>query len=91
MVAFGESMLCMKVGLSYAAWFGMGHDLGVVNEISMVSCEKHASARKLVPADVYSYPEDDTVEDPLLAKHLQHFGIDFSSLQKVSPLVLLVT
>ncbi|XP_074586627.1 ubiquitin carboxyl-terminal hydrolase 14-like isoform X2 [Curcuma longa] len=33
-------------------------------------------------ADVYSYPEDDTVEDPLLAQHLAFFGIDFSSLQK---------
>ncbi|XP_031100791.1 ubiquitin carboxyl-terminal hydrolase 14 isoform X1 [Ipomoea triloba] len=33
-------------------------------------------------ADVYSYPEDDSVVDPLLAQHLAHFGIDFSSLQK---------
>jgi hypothetical protein len=33
--------------------------------------------------DVFSYPEDDSVEDPLLAQHLSHFGIDFSSLQKV--------
>ncbi|WOL18550.1 ubiquitin carboxyl-terminal hydrolase 14 [Canna indica] len=33
-------------------------------------------------ADVFSYPEDDTVEDPLLAQHLAFFGIDFSSLQK---------
>ncbi|KAG1365405.1 putative Ubiquitin carboxyl-terminal hydrolase 14 [Cocos nucifera] len=33
-------------------------------------------------ADVFSYPEDDGVEDPLLAQHLAFFGIDFSSLQK---------
>ncbi|KAJ7540223.1 hypothetical protein O6H91_10G005900 [Diphasiastrum complanatum] len=33
-------------------------------------------------ADVYSYPEDETVEDPFLAQHLAHFGIDFSSLKK---------
>lgn len=33
-------------------------------------------------ADVFSYPEDESVEDPLLAEHLSHFGIDFSSLQK---------
>ncbi|RAL39948.1 hypothetical protein DM860_008088 [Cuscuta australis] len=33
-------------------------------------------------ADVFSYPEDDSVLDPLLAQHLAHFGIDFSSLQK---------
>ena len=34
-------------------------------------------------SDVFSYPEDESVLDPLLAKHLAHFGIDFSSLQKV--------
>ncbi|KAJ0774305.1 putative ubiquitinyl hydrolase 1 [Helianthus annuus] len=33
-------------------------------------------------ADVFSYPEDDSVTDPLLAEHLAFFGIDFSSLQK---------
>ncbi|KAH9612600.1 hypothetical protein KSS87_003752 [Heliosperma pusillum] len=36
----------------------------------------------LEAADVYSYPEDDSVIDPLLPQHLAHFGIDFSSLQK---------
>jgi hypothetical protein len=39
-------------------------------------------------SDVFSYPEDDSVEDPLLAQHLSHFGIDFSSLQKVSNYIL---
>jgi ubiquitin carboxyl-terminal hydrolase 5/13 len=38
----------------------------------------------LEAADVYSYPEDDTVEDPLLAEHLAHFGINFSVLTKVN-------
>ncbi|KAK4484369.1 hypothetical protein RD792_006947 [Penstemon davidsonii] len=33
-------------------------------------------------SDVYSYDEDASILDPLLAQHLQHFGIDFSSLQK---------
>lgn len=33
-------------------------------------------------ADIYSYPEDNSVLDPLLAQHLAFFGIDFSSLQK---------
>ncbi|XP_043689178.1 ubiquitin carboxyl-terminal hydrolase 14 [Telopea speciosissima] len=33
-------------------------------------------------ADVFSYPEDEIVADPLLAQHLAFFGIDFSSLQK---------
>ncbi|XP_057729312.1 ubiquitin carboxyl-terminal hydrolase 14 [Arachis stenosperma] len=36
----------------------------------------------LEAADVYSYPEDNSVLDPHLAQHLAFFGIDFSSLQK---------
>ncbi|KAF3512348.1 hypothetical protein F2Q69_00003920 [Brassica cretica] len=36
----------------------------------------------LEAADVYSYPEDDSVLDPHLAQHLAHFGIDFSTMQK---------
>lgn len=35
-------------------------------------------------SDVFSYPEDESVLDPQLAQHLAFFGIDFSSLQKVS-------
>lgn len=41
-------------------------------------------AKTFGSSDVYSYPEDDSVLDPLLAEHLAHFGIDFSSMQKVS-------
>jgi len=37
----------------------------------------------LLLADVYSYPEDDMVIDPLLADHLAHFGIDIMSMKKV--------
>ncbi|KAM3965206.1 ubiquitin specific protease 5 [Aphomia sociella] len=32
--------------------------------------------------DVYSYVEDDMVEDPHLAEHLKHFGINVQQLQK---------
>lgn len=32
--------------------------------------------------DVYSYPEDDMVEDPHLKKHLAHFGINVGQLEK---------
>ncbi|CAH0398212.1 unnamed protein product [Chilo suppressalis] len=32
--------------------------------------------------DVYSYAEDDMVEDPFLADHLKHFGINVQQLQK---------
>ena len=34
-------------------------------------------------ADVYSYDEDDMVEDPKLSQHLAHFGIDITSMTKV--------
>ncbi|XP_012943911.1 ubiquitin carboxyl-terminal hydrolase 5 [Aplysia californica] len=33
-------------------------------------------------ADVFSYEEDDMVEDPYLAKHLAHFGINMAALEK---------
>ncbi|ALC43107.1 CG12082 [Drosophila busckii] len=33
-------------------------------------------------SDVFSYPEDDMVLDPHLAKHLTHFGINMAAMQK---------
>ena len=35
------------------------------------------------PVDVYSYDEDDMVEDPNLAQHLAHFGINITQMEKV--------
>ena len=32
---------------------------------------------------MYSYEEDDMVEDPNLAKHLAHFGINLAQMEKV--------
>ncbi|CAL1541737.1 unnamed protein product [Lymnaea stagnalis] len=48
---------------------------------------KHPLAVKLgtitaTSGDVYSYVEDDMVEDPYLAKHLAHFGINVAALEK---------
>ena len=37
----------------------------------------------LCPVDVYSYDEDDMVEDPNLAQHLAHFGINITQMEKV--------
>lgn len=34
-------------------------------------------------ADVFSYAEDEMVEDPLLSQHLAHFGINVASMSKV--------
>lgn len=39
-------------------------------------------------ADVFSYDEDDMVEDPNLAVHLAHFGINITQMEKVSELSL---
>ena len=33
--------------------------------------------------DVFSYDEDDMVEDPNLAQHLAHFGINIAQMEKV--------
>ncbi|XP_045773142.1 ubiquitin carboxyl-terminal hydrolase 5 isoform X2 [Maniola jurtina] len=38
--------------------------------------------------DVYSYAEDDMVEDPYLADHLKHFGINVQQLQKTDKSML---
>ena len=37
--------------------------------------------------DVFSYPEDDMVEDPHLAEHLKHFGINIANLVKTDKTV----
>jgi ubiquitin carboxyl-terminal hydrolase 5/13 len=34
-------------------------------------------------ADVFSYDEDDMVEDPNLIAHLAHFGINIAQMEKV--------
>ncbi|KAK2193829.1 hypothetical protein NP493_5g12009 [Ridgeia piscesae] len=65
-------------------WDGSGGNNHAVEHYEQA---KHPLAVKLgtiTPdgADVYSYDEDDMVEDPYLAKHLAHFGIDIMSMQK---------
>eukprot|EP00850_Spirogloea_muscicola_P004468 SM000019S05012 [mRNA] locus=s19:437352:442456:- [translate_table: standard] len=67
-------------------WDGTG---GNNHAVEHYEATKHLLAVKLGiitadldAADVCSYPEDDAVVDPLLAQHLAHFGIDFSSLEK---------
>lgn len=42
-----------------------------------------AKIHSLIFIDVFSYGEDDMVEDPFLAKHLAHFGINITALEKV--------
>ncbi|ELT92166.1 hypothetical protein CAPTEDRAFT_182887 [Capitella teleta] len=65
-------------------WDGTGGNDHAVNHYAET---KHPLAVKLGTitaegGDVFSYDEDDMVEDPHLAKHLAHFGIDVMSMQK---------
>jgi len=39
-------------------------------------------------ADVYSYDEDEMVEDPLLAQHLAHFGINLAQMENTDKSML---
>jgi hypothetical protein len=56
----------------------------IITAVSERKCHSDRACFVGLVADVYSYPEDDTVEDPLLAEHLAHFGINFSVLTKVN-------
>ncbi|KAK6132743.1 hypothetical protein DH2020_033548 [Rehmannia glutinosa] len=67
-------------------WDGSGGNDHAVNHYNVtkypLAVKLGTITADLEAADVYSYDEDASVVDPLLAHHLQHFGIDFSSLQK---------
>ncbi|XP_073028592.1 ubiquitin carboxyl-terminal hydrolase 14-like [Primulina eburnea] len=67
-------------------WDGSGGNDHAVNHYSVtkypLAVKLGTITADLEAADVYSYDEDASVIDPLLAQHMQHFGIDFSSLQK---------
>ncbi|KAL8506022.1 hypothetical protein ACS0TY_017035 [Phlomoides rotata] len=67
-------------------WDGSGGNDHAVNHYNVtrypLAVKLGTITADLEAADVYSYEEDAIVMDPLLAQHLQHFGIDFSSLQK---------
>ncbi|GER56538.1 ubiquitin carboxyl-terminal hydrolase [Striga asiatica] len=67
-------------------WDGSGGNDHAVNHYNVtkfpLAVKLGTITADIEAADVYSYDEDASVVDPLLAQHLQHFGIDFSSLQK---------
>ncbi|KAJ4843006.1 ubiquitin-specific protease ubp14 [Turnera subulata] len=54
----------------------------VVFHRTMICVMLRFSVDFVMSSDVFSYPEDDSVLDPLLAQHLAFYGVDFSSLQK---------
>ncbi|XP_073312765.1 ubiquitin carboxyl-terminal hydrolase 14 [Primulina huaijiensis] len=67
-------------------WDGSGGNDHAVNHYNVtkypLAVKLGTITADLEATDVYSYDEDASVVDPLLAQHMQHFGIDFSSLQK---------
>ncbi|XP_066148328.1 ubiquitin carboxyl-terminal hydrolase 5 [Euwallacea fornicatus] len=61
---------------------GNNHALEHFCETSHPLAVKLGTITKEGKADVFSYAEDDMVEDPLLAQHLQHWGINVSQMEK---------
>ena len=74
------SVLC---GRRY--WDGSGGDNHAVDHYEAQRYPLAVKLGTITPsgADVYSYVEDDMVEDPKLAEHLLHFGINIASMSKV--------
>lgn len=60
---------------------GNNHAVDYYKETGYPLCVKLGTITQS-EADVFSYAEDDMVEDPLLAKHLAHFGINITALEK---------
>ncbi|XP_050419844.1 ubiquitin carboxyl-terminal hydrolase 5 isoform X2 [Adelges cooleyi] len=61
---------------------GNGHATLHYEETKHPLAVKLGTITKDGKGDVYSYPEDDMVENPNLVKHLLHFGINISTLEK---------
>ncbi|VVC39492.1 Hypothetical protein CINCED_3A020265 [Cinara cedri] len=61
---------------------GNGHAIIHYNNTKYPLAVKLGTITKDGKGDVYSYPEDDMVENPNLIKHLSHFGINISTLEK---------
>ncbi|XP_028393855.1 ubiquitin carboxyl-terminal hydrolase 5-like [Dendronephthya gigantea] len=60
---------------------GNNHALEYFKETGYPLCVKLGTITQS-EADVFSYAEDDMVEDPFLSKHLAHFGINIAALEK---------
>ncbi|BES96659.1 ubiquitin carboxyl-terminal hydrolase [Nesidiocoris tenuis] len=61
---------------------GNEHALHHYRETSYPLAVKLGTITKEGKGDVYSYEEDDMVDDPYLIRHLAHFGINIQSLEK---------
>lgn len=61
---------------------GNGHALEYYNQHKYPLAVKLGTITSDGKGDVYSYPEDDMVENPKLIEHLAHFGINTNQLHK---------
>jgi ubiquitin carboxyl-terminal hydrolase 5/13 len=62
---------------------GNGHALEYFKQTGNPLCVKLGTiSADIAKADVFSYAEDDSVLDPLLAQHLAHFGINVNQMEK---------
>jgi len=69
--------------LTYCFNFELNLNLFCIIILEYPLAVKLGTITKEGKGDVYSYPEDDMVENPNLIKHLSHFGINISALEKV--------
>lgn len=61
---------------------GNGHALAYFQETKYPLCVKLGTISNEGVSDIFSYDEDDMVEDPLIKQHLKHFGIDMDAMSK---------
>ena len=61
---------------------GNGHALENFEQTRHPLCVKLGTISREGAADVFSYAEDDMVEDPLIKQHLKHWGIDMDALSR---------
>jgi ubiquitin carboxyl-terminal hydrolase 5/13 len=61
---------------------GNGHALEHYKQTGFPLCVKLGTITAEGAGDVFSYAEDDMVQDPYLVDHLKHFGIDIAQMKK---------
>ncbi len=84
------SIVCLNLTCICVGSGGNNHAVDYYNETKYPLAVKLGT---ITPdgADIYSYDEDNMVEDTLLSQHLAHFGIDITSMTKVGlPLMMVL-
>jgi len=61
---------------------GNGHAVEYYKETNYPLAVKLGTISRDGASDIFSYGEDDMVDDPLIKEHLKHFGIDMDGMNK---------